>query len=233
MSDNAPPPPPAPSDGPPPIPQDGLQDLGLAAPPPIPGAPPIPAYGDPAPVYPPGTSPALAYGEQPAFDPRTMRIANPGWRILAFSIDGIGTVVITTIVVFGGLFTGMVGGFFAIPLIPLLSALLSTVLTATLGVTPGKAMVGIRVVHVVTGKPIGAWAILRSLVIVAPILLTIFGSSAISRLFDDGYYDGDALFGLAFFLPFVGWIILLIVLIAMPRHRGLEDLASRSIVVRR
>lgn len=171
----------------------------------------------------------------PPTDSATPHIANPGWRALAFAIDGVGTVVITTILVFLGLSTGSFATFWAIPLVPLLSAVLSTILTATLGVTPGKALVGTRVVHLETGGPIGAWAIVRSLVIVAPIVLTFIvgvGISALSSLADT-HYVADWAYALAFFAPFAGWLALLIVLIIRPQHRGLEDLASRSIVVRR
>jgi uncharacterized RDD family membrane protein YckC len=231
MSDNASPPP---SEGPPPVPEDGLDELGLAGPPPVPGSAPAP-YDSATTQY----AYTAGYGEAAAIDPAALRIANPAWRALAFAIDGGGTFLITTMIVFVGLAVGGYDIFWAIPLVPLVSALLSTVLTATLGVTPGKAMVRIRVVHVATGRPIGAWAILRSLVIVAPIVLTFvvaYGLSALEYSAPNSSGSSDLLFSLAsfaWFLPFAGWLALLIVLIVRPRHRGLEDLAGRSVVVRR
>jgi len=242
MSDNATPPPtpstepppPPPSNGPPPVPSDGIGALGLDGPPAVPGSAPAPAPYDPA------TTPyayTAGYGETPTVDPSALRIANPAWRALAFIIDGIGTFVVTTVIVFAGLAVGGFGIFVAILIVPLLSALLDTVLTATIGVTPGKAIVGIRVVHVETGRPIGAWAILRSLVIVAPLLLAFFYevavSSAYSALTSAGSYEAYSLLtSVTYYLPFVGWLALLVVLIVRPRHRGLEDLVARSIVVR-
>jgi uncharacterized RDD family membrane protein YckC len=240
MSDNAPPPPP-PSNGPPPVPTDGLGELGLdvspaAGPPAVPGSAPTPAPYDAA------TTPyayTAGYGETPAVDPASLPIANPGWRALAFAIDGGGTFIVTTMIVLGGLAVGGFGIFVAIPIVPLLSALLATVLTATMGVTPGKAIVGLRVVHVVTGRPIGAWAILRSLVIVSPLLLWFVVSTVISQITYSPLNSGgsnDLLYSLSdasYWVPVVGWIALLIVVIVRPRHRGLEDLVGRSIVVRR
>jgi len=234
MSDNAPPPP-APSDGPPPVPQDGLGELGLDGPPAIPGGTPQPPPYDPASSQYAYTA---GYGETRTMDPASLRIANPGWRVLAFAIDGVGTFLLTTVIVFAGLVAGGWASFYAIPLVPLLSAVLATILTATRGVTPGKAMAGIRVVHVVTGRPIGAWAIVRSLVIISPIVLSVVFSNVVSALTYNSYNVGGsndllyALSDLAWYVPFAGWVALLLVLILRPRHRGLEDLASRSIVVR-
>lgn len=217
MSDNAPPP--IPSDGPPPIPQDGLGELGLNAPPAVPNGPP------------PYASPAL--------QPAAPRIANPGLRALAFLLDGIGTFIITTVIIFLGLGVGEWEVFNAMWLVPLLSAALSTILTATVGATPGKAIVGLKVVHVATGGPIGAWSILRSLVIVAPIALPFVITVVFDALFygplsefrySTGLYDWV---GLVWSLPLVGWIVLLLLLILRPNHRGLEDLAGRSVVVYR
>jgi uncharacterized RDD family membrane protein YckC len=209
--------------------------LGLDGPPPVPGSVSAPA------PYNPETSQyayTAGYGESATVDPATLRIANPGWRVLAFAIDGVGTFVITTLIVFVGLFAGGFGSFFAIPLVPVLSAVLATVLTAIRGVTPGKAIVGIRVVHVVTGRPIGAWAIVRSLVIIAPIVLTFVISNIISSITYSSFNSGgsnDLLYELAnlvWYIPFAGWLALLLVLILRPRHRGLEDFAARSVVVR-
>jgi uncharacterized RDD family membrane protein YckC len=218
------------------VPTDGLGELGLDGPPAVPGSAPAPAPYDPA------TTPyafTAGYGETPTVDPAAFRIANPAWRALAFAIDGIGTFVITTVIVFVGLAAGGFATFFAIPVVPLLSALLATVLTATIGVTPGKALVGLRVVHVVTGRPIGAWAILRSLVIVSPLLLTFVVTSVISRLTYSSYNSGgsnDLLYSLGefvYWLPFVGWLALFVIVIVRPRHRGLEDLVARSVVIKR
>jgi len=232
MSDNAPPPTP-PSEGPPPVPQDGLDELGLAGPPRVPGSTPAP-YDTATTQY----AYTAGYGETATVDPSGLRIANPGWRALAFAIDGVGTFVVTTLIVFVGLAIGGYAIFYAVPGVPLLSAALATVLTATLGITPGKAIAGIRVVHVVTGRPIGAWSIVRSLVIISPIVLTFVVSSALSAAAYSSYDAGGgsdlfyALSATAYYLPFIGWLAMLVVIILRPRHRGLEDLAARSIVVR-
>jgi uncharacterized RDD family membrane protein YckC len=196
------------SDAPPP-PPDGL---GIFEPPP---APPAPLVEVPA------------YGEIPE-----RRVAHPGRRALAFIIDGVGTVLVTIVVVFGGLILGSMESLIAIFWVPLSSALLATVLTATLGVTPGKWLAGLRVVHVVTGRVTGAWAILRSLVIVSP----IFAAVAVLRLLELGSTPGseyvDPFLG-ALILPLVFWVAMFVVVVATPQHRGLEDRAGRSVVVLR
>ncbi|MGB3909875.1 MAG: RDD family protein [Pseudolysinimonas sp.] len=196
------------SDAPPP-PPDGL---GIFEPPP---APPAPLVEVPA------------YGEIPE-----RRVAHPGRRALAFIIDGVGTVLVTIVVVFGGLILGSMESLIAIFWVPVASALLATVLTATLGVTPGKWLAGLRVVHVVTGRVTGAWAILRSLVIVSP----IFAAVAVLRLLELGSTPGseyvDPFLG-ALILPLVFWVAMFVVVVATPQHRGLEDRAGRSVVVLR
>lgn len=195
------------SDAPPPPPGDGLEIFD----------------GVPAAA----TDDVPAYGEQPA-----ERLAHPGMRALAFALDGLGTLLLTTFVVFVGLFSEDFWGLYAIPIVPIASAVLASVLTATLGLTPGKWMTRLRVVHVVTGRPIGAWAIVRSLVIIAPVLLTIAILQILARLPFDGADVIDPILGF-FVIPVVLWAALLGILIAAPRHRGLEDLAGRSVVVRR
>lgn len=194
-------------------------------------APPPPPDGveifavPPASSADPGVVPA--YGEVP-----DRRIAHPGRRALAFIIDGIGTVIVTIVVVFGGLILGSMESLVAIFWVPLASAILATILTATVGVTPGKVLAGIKVVHIATGRATGAWAVLRSLVIVAPIIVTI----ATLRLLSLGSAPGaeyvDPFLG-ALILPLVLWVAMFVVVVATPQHRGLEDRAGRSIVVLR
>ncbi|GHF13464.1 RDD family protein [Pseudolysinimonas yzui] len=196
------------SDAPPP-PPDGL---GIFEPPPAP----------------PATTPDLpAYGEAPV-----ARVAHPGRRALAFAIDGVGTVAVTFVVVFGGLILGSLEALVAIFWVPLASAVLATVLTATLGVTPGKWVAQVRVVHVVTGRPTGAWALLRSLVIVGPIVVTIVLLQLLTAVATEGYLPFDPLTA-ALVIPALLWIAMFVVVVATPRHRGLEDFAGRSIVVGR
>lgn len=196
------------SDAPPP-PPDGL---GIFEPPPSP----------------PGAEPDLpAYGEVPA-----LRLAHPGLRALAFVIDGVGTVAMTFAVVFVGLILGTLEALVAIFWVPLASAVLATVLTATLGVTPGKWLARIRVVHVVTGRPTGAWALLRSLVIVGPIVVTIALLQVLSAVASGGYLPFDPLTGVVV-IPALLWVAMFVVVAATPQHRGLEDLAGRSVVVGR
>ena len=111
----------------------------------------------------------LAYAETPAED---ARIAHPVHRAFAFFLDGVATVVLVVVIVLGGLTTGGMELFWAIPLVPLAATILDTVLTARYGGTPAKAILGLRVVDAGSGAPIGfGRAILRSLVIVAPIAL--------------------------------------------------------------
>lgn len=167
-----------------------------------------------------------AYGEVPE-----QRIAHPGWRALAFVIDGLGTVAVTIVVVFGGLILGSMESLVAILWVPAGSAILATVLTATLGVTPGKAMVRLKVVHVQTGRATGAWAVLRSLVIVAPIIVSFLVLGLLANVGSAGYLPFDPLLG-GVLLPGLLWLAMFVV-VATPGHRGLEDLAGRSIVVRR
>lgn len=201
MSDEKPPAVPQP-DGPPPVPGVELFDVAE-----------VPASA--VPPYPLPSGPTLAH---------------PVLRALAFTMDGVGTVVVTVLAVFAGLGSAYDLAFYPILAVPFASALLSTVLTATLGVTPSKAIVGIKVVDAVTGRPIGWRSILRSLVIVAPIGLT----------FLVGYLTlflppaaGDAFFAVVLLPPLAGWVTLLVVLAVRPQYRGLQDLAGRSIVVRR
>jgi uncharacterized RDD family membrane protein YckC len=167
----------------------------------------------------------------PSLEPSEPRLAHPVARAGAFAIDGLGTFLVTTVVVFTGL-SNSFDGFGAILWVPVLSAVLCTVLTAIWGVTPAKALVGIRVVDARTGRPIGWRSILRSLVIVAPVVLIIGMTWAMNQL---PYQASGWFFNSAWPLltPIVGWIVLLVVLSVSPRHRGLQDLAGGSIVVRR
>lgn len=192
------------SDAPPP-PPDGLQIF----------EPPVPPADIPA------------YGEVPE-----QRLAHPGLRALAFIIDGVGTVAVTIIVVFGGLIVGSMEILVAILWVPLASAVLATVLTAVFGVTPGKWMTRIKVVHVTTGRPTGGWAVLRSLVIVAPIIVAFIVGRLLAELPYGGYEIIDPFLG-GLILPAVLWLAMLVVVVATPQHRGLEDRAGRSVVVRR
>lgn len=182
---------------------------------------------EPPPAPPEEHSTVPAYGEVP-----DQRVAHPGRRAVAFILDGLGTVMVTIVVVFGGLILGSLEFLVAIFWVPLASALLATVLTATLGVTPGKWLAGIKVVHVVTGRVTGAWAILRSLVIVAPIIVTV----ALLRLLELGSTPGSEYvdpFLAGVILPVLFWVAMFVVVVATPQHRGLEDRAGRSIVVLR
>ncbi|WP_309712979.1 RDD family protein [Pseudolysinimonas sp.] len=190
-------------------------------------APPPPPDG--LAIFEPPAPPAdvPAYGEVPE-----QRLAHPGLRALAFILDGVGTVALTIVVVFGGLALGAMESLVAILVVPLGSALLATVLTATLGITPGKWIARVRVVHVDTGRPIYGWALLRSLVIVAPILVTFVVLGLLSSLPYGSGVPVDPLFG-GLIVPGILWIGMFAVVAATPRHRGLEDLAGRSVVVRR
>lgn len=194
-------------------------------------APPPPPDGfeifEPPPAPPADHAQVPAYGEVP-----DRRVAHPGRRAVAFILDGVGTVMVTIVVVFGGLMLGSMEFLVAILWVPVASAVLSTVLTATAGVTPGKWLAGIKVVHIVTGRATGAWAVLRSLVIVAPIVVAV----AVLRLLELGSTPGseyvDPFLG-SLILPAVLWAAMFIVVLAAPGHRGLEDRAGRSLVILR
>lgn len=176
--------------------------------------------------------PEFAYAETPVAD---RRIAHPALRAFAFFLDGFATFLVVVLVVFSGLNGPGMGVFAALWIVPLAAALLDTVLTAVVGVTPAKAILGIRVVDAASGQPIGLGrAVLRSLVIVAPIALGAAVTAALAQLpyqFQDAF--GGGFFGTAVFVPIAGWIALLVTLSARPGHRGLQDLAGSSVVVRR
>jgi uncharacterized RDD family membrane protein YckC len=189
-------------------------------------APPPPPDG--LAIFEPPAPPAIpAYGEAPG-----RQVAHPGRRALAFIVDGLGTVCVTIIVVFAGLIAGTMELLVAMFWVPLASAVLATVLTATIGVTPGKWIAGIRVVHLVTGRPTGGWAVLRSLVIVAPIIVTVVILRLLALLPYDGTEVVDPLLA-GLILPGLFWAAMFVVVVATPEHRGLEDRVGRSIVVRR
>jgi uncharacterized RDD family membrane protein YckC len=194
-------------------------------------APPPPSDGlgifEPPPAAPADLDELPAYGEVPE-----RRMAHPGRRAVAFVLDGVGTVAVTSVVVFGALILGSLEGFVAMFWVPLASAVLATVLTATLGITPGKWVAGIRVVHATTGRVIGVWAVLRSLVIVAPLLVTFLALRLLAGLPYGGYEIIDPFLG-GILLPALLWIAMFVVVVATSDHRGLEDRAGRSIVVLR
>lgn len=204
MSDEKPPAVPQP-DGPPPVPGVEIFDVAET---PAPAADGLPPYGS---------------SKEP-------ELAHPVLRAIAFAMDGIGTFIVTVIVVFSGMGASYGLSFYGILFVPLLSALLSTVLTAIYGVTPSKAILGIRVVDADTGRPIGWRSILRSLVIVAPIGLTVVVGYLAFYL---PPLAGDSFFAVTLLPPVLGWLALIIIAGVRPRYRGLQDLAGRSIVVRR
>lgn len=206
MSDEKPPADRAP-DGPPPVPGvEIFDDLASA-----------PTVSDPM-------------TEQPApRAPGPREPAHPVLRAFAFFLDGLGTFVLTVLVVFTGLNADAGFAFSAILLVPAASALLSTVLTAVFGVTPAKAILGLRVVDAETGARPGMRSILRSLVIVAPLLVTLGLAWGVPAIWRD-----DAGAFLLFLLPPALWVGMLAVVVARrtDRYRGLQDLAARSVVVR-
>jgi len=199
-------------------PADRLPD----APPPVPG---VEIFDELAPA--PVVSDAVA--EPAPAATRELEPAHPVLRAFAFFLDGLGTVVVTIVVVFAGINADFGVAFFAILLVPALSAVLATVLTATLGVTPAKAILGLRVVDAETGGRIGVRSLLRSLVIVAPPLLVLALALTVGV-----FFSSDVGLASFFLLPLVLWIGMLAVVVARrdDRYRGLQDLAGRSVVVR-
>ena len=73
---------------------------------------------------------------------------------------------------------------------------------------------------------------LRSLVIVGPLLVTLFAFRLLAGLPYGGYEIIDPFLG-GILLPVLLWIAMFVVVVATPDHRGLEDRAGRSIVVLR
>jgi uncharacterized RDD family membrane protein YckC len=198
----------------------------------VPDAPDGLEVFDAPPATPGSETPELAYAEAP---PEDARIAHPAARAFAFFLDGFTTFLIVVVVVFIGLNGSGMDLFWAIPVVPLAAAVLDTVLTALRGVTPAKALLGLRVVDADSGAPIGfGRAILRSVVIVAPIALGIALTSLLARLPSEMQNaTGGNFFLLVVFVPIAGWIAMLVVLAIRPRRRGLQDVAGRSVVVRR
>jgi uncharacterized RDD family membrane protein YckC len=187
---------------------------------------------DAPPAIPGSESAELAYAEEP---PSDARLAHPAIRALAFFLDGFTTFLIVVVIILLGLSGAGYELFLAIWLVPLAAAVLDTVLTALFGVTPAKAILGIRVVDAGSGAPIGfGRAVLRSLVVVAPIAL----GAALGVLLANLPYEvqdafGGSFFGVVVLVPIAGWIVMLVLLASRPRHRGLQDLAGSSVVVRR
>lgn len=183
----------------------------------------------PPPLVPGAETPGPAYAEASPVD---ARLAHPAARAFAFFLDGVTTVLIVFVIVIAGLGSAGFELFWAIPLVPLAATILDTVLTAVFGVTPAKALLGLRVVDAGSGAPIGAGrAILRSLVIIAPIGAGVVLAGATVYLpyeLQNAFGGG---FGFALFVPAACWVALLVVLAVRPRHRGLQDLAGRSVVV--
>ena len=196
---------------------DGLEVFD--APPAVPGEP------DPA-------SAELAYAEEA---PADARLAHPAIRAFAFFLDGFTTFLIVVVIIFVGLSGVGYELFLAIWLVPLAAAVLDTVLTALFGVTPAKAILGIRVVDAGSGAPIGfGRAVLRSLVIVAPIALgAVLGVLLANLPYEVQDAFGGSFFGVVVLVPIAGWIVMLVLLVTRPRRRGLQDLAGSSVVVRR
>jgi uncharacterized RDD family membrane protein YckC len=162
-----------------------------------------------------------------------LELAHPVARAVAFALDGAAAVTATFAVVLGGFVVTQGGSILGILLVPLGTAILCTVLTGIRGVTPGKALLGLRVVDAVTAGPIGWRAIPRSLVIVAPIALSFVAGWLFAYLPYEFTSRGDSFFGVTLLPPILGWLALIVVAGLRPRFRGLQDLAGRSIVVRR
>jgi uncharacterized RDD family membrane protein YckC len=168
--------------------------------------------------------------ESGAVDPME-RLAHPTQRAVAFLIDGVLTVAVAVLVVSIGIYTGLMESLAIVLTVPAVSALVATVLTAVFGTTPGKWIVGIRVVDATTGRVPGLRAIPRGLVIVAPFAVTWMLAWTLGQVAPGTGLDAAGI--LLTLLPGLLWAGLLVVLILRPRHRGVQDLAGRSVVVRR
>lgn len=173
-----------------------------------------------APPAPPEDSPPGAADPEPA--PVAL-------RAFAFLLDGIGTFALVVLGVSASVGVSLSIAFWPIWVVPAAVAVLDTALTAWRGITPGKAVLGLRVVDAASGAPLGVGrASLRGLVILAPAVLGAAVTLVVARLAP----ESPAPLGLAAGIPVLGWVALLIALATRPRHRGLQDLAGRSVVLR-
>lgn len=150
------PPPPGYGQQPPPPPGYGAPQYGQQPPPP-PGygqPPPPPGYGAPQygapPAYPPGVNP---YGNQAPVLPGQTGPLNMGNRVVAFVIDWAIFVVLDIIAIASGSSAFRL----IVDLLTLAVAIYFIYLIGTVGQTPGKKIMGVKIVDANTGQPVGFW----------------------------------------------------------------------------
>jgi uncharacterized RDD family membrane protein YckC len=190
-----------------------------------------PGPGDPEGIEIFGAPPAAA-AEAPAVvaDPTPAPVV---LRAFAFLLDGIATFALVALGVSASLGVSVSHALWAVWVVPLLVAIADTALTAWRGVTPGKAVLGLRVVDIGSGAPVGAArAALRGLVIAAPAALGAGVTVLVARATSDDLAAFGAMVAVAVGVPLLGWIALLVAMAVRPRHRGVQDLAGRSVVLR-
>jgi len=171
------------------------------------------------------TTPALILQDPLAFTP-----APRGSRVIAFAMDYLATVVVTSAVagplILAGDFSDTDGfrspgasnlGVAAVFVIPFLSIVMNIVLMHTRGYTVGKRIMGLRVLSVETGAPL-SWgrSIARVLVIFAPLVV--------------GQVLANIVILLAPVIAGVIWIIN-ISTARPPLKQTWQDLAAHSVVV--
>jgi uncharacterized RDD family membrane protein YckC len=154
-SDQQPPPPPGYGQQPPPPPGYGQQP----PPPPGYGQQPPPSYGQPygapapygqAPVYPGGPN---AYGMPAPVLPGQVGPLNMGNRVVAFVIDW-AIFVVLDIVAYA---TSSNAFRLIVDLITIAVAIYFVYLIGSVGQTPGKKIMGVKIVDANTGQPVGFW----------------------------------------------------------------------------
>jgi len=168
--------------------------------------------------------------------------ASPGARVGAVAIDLVGTFLITLAIVYTLISLGFSGyngvsgtnddlvlaGALGIVVVPAASILLNTVTTIVWGRTIGKYLLSLRVVDMHTlSTPAPSQILLRTLVLVAPILVAIPISYLV--MLSSGLTLGFQ--GVVVVLVAAYWIVLLALMLGRPGVIALQDRAGRTIVV--
>ena len=168
--------------------------------------------------------------------------ASPGARFGAVAIDLVGTVLATLATAYGMISLGfagyngvsgmnddlVLGGALAIVVVPVASVVLNMVATIVWGRTVGKHLLGLRVVDKNTlATPAPSQILLRTLVLVAPILVAIpvvYLASVGPKTFFGVQGIGIALVG-------AYWFVLMVLMMAKPEVAALQDRAGHTVVV--
>ena len=168
--------------------------------------------------------------------------ASPGARVGAVAIDLVGTFLITLAIVYTLISLGFSGyngvsgtnddlvlaGALGIVVVPAASILLNTVTTIVWGRTVGKYLLSLRVVDRNTlNRPAPSQILLRTLVLVAPILVAI----PISYLVMMTSGSAFGIQSVVLVLVAAYWVVLLALMLGRPGVIALQDRVGRTIVV--